>query len=210
MKKNEETSGRFEISGGNGGKQSHLDVLLQPLSCCHAQEEVKSWKLIFVKKPFVFVGSCLARKRYRNRQLMAAELLTAPLTVYVNWLVHAFSGSYAALISKRCCLFRLPVDLAGVAGDRTLIPNIDLIANSQVNTKEFFTKTNFWRAVLPAAVGKAVARKILGKAPKVAIAMPRVGARVQFRAMLSEGSFNSGFWIMRLDSRKRGRFKNLK
>jgi hypothetical protein len=166
-----------------------VGALLQPLSRCHAQEEVKIWLPIFVKKLFVFLGVCLARKRYRNRQLMVAELLRALLTVEVSWLVRAISGCYAALISKRCCPFSLPVDLAGIAVDRTVIPEIELIANSQVKLKEFFTKTNFGRAVLPAAVGKAVARKIPGKAPKVAIAIPKVGARVPFRAMPSEESF---------------------
>jgi hypothetical protein len=165
-------------------------ALIQPLGRCHELEEVKIWLPIFVKKLFVFVGACIARKRYRHRQLMVGHLLKCLLTIEASWLVRSISACYGALLSKRYCPFSLPVDLAGVAIDRALLIETDLIANSQINLKEFFTTTHIARAILPPphrpvqeptrTPGRKFAAKA-AKAPKVPIAVPKLHPRVALR-----------------------------
>jgi hypothetical protein len=54
-----------------------------------------------------------------------------------------------------------------------------LIAGSHVDLKEFFSMTNFARAVLPAAGGRPGVRRRPARAPKVPIVIPKAGARVQ-------------------------------
>jgi hypothetical protein len=158
-------------------------ALIQPLNRWHEQEEVKAWLPIFVKKLFVFVGACIARKRYLHRQLMVGDLLKSLLAVDARWVVRSISACYGGLLSKRCCPFGLPVTLAGVAVDRTVLTDADAIANSQINLKEFFTTKNIARATLPPPrrpVQKP-ASKLSPKSSNAVIAIPKLPARLSLR-----------------------------
>jgi hypothetical protein len=179
--------------------KSAVGALIQPLNRCHALEEVKIWLPIFIKKLTVFVGACIARKRYRHRQMMVGQLLKALLRIEANWVIRCIGACYGALISKRCCPFGLPVDLAGIQMDHTVCIETEMIANSQISLKEFFTTTNVARVIIPTPrpppserpPARIASRKLAAKSPKVAIAVPKLRARQSLRSSPSSDSLKS-------------------